>query len=202
MHSYTNIFCGLGTDADHIKNDEAFGDDHFGVEPNAASVSSTNNYCAKLSELCRVCGELSAAKFDIFGPEGCKQQLLEKIHKHLPIVVTKNDKLPLQVCFDCVTNLDVCHKLVQCCTETEKNLNHMISKEALEMSIKTLETGLDCLNHPEHVTSITEDSATNNTRITLSRVNSNKVISLQCTFISHVHNTKICFRLLKNTSKL
>jgi len=92
---------------------------------------------------------------------------MEKIHKHLPIVVTENDKLPLQVCDVCVMHLDICHKLVQCCEDTDKNLNLMISKEDLEMS--ALEMGLECLNHPELVTSITKGSATN----TLTKVNNN-----------------------------
>jgi hypothetical protein len=167
------ILYHLGFEADTIENGEALVD-KFYVDPSATRVSSTNNYRAKLNELCRVCGISSDVKFDIFGPEGCKRQLLEKIHKHLPIVVTQNDKLPLQVCDVCVMHLDICHKLVQCCADTDKNLNHMLSKEDLEESTKTLETGLECLNHPELViTRIAKSSATKATHKKLIKVNIN-----------------------------
>lgn len=139
-------------------------------------MSLTNSYCVKLNDLCRVCGKSSDVKFDIFGPEGRKRQLVDKIHKHLPIAVTKNDKLPLQVCNVCAMHLDICHQLVQCCEQAEKNLNLMISKDTT--SEKTIETGLECLNHPELVASVSDSSAINTPRPKASsNVNTNKVVS-------------------------
>lgn len=167
------IFLHLGADADTIDNAEALVDQSFYVE---SSVSLTNTYCVKLNDLCRVCGKSSDVKFDIFGPEGRKRQLVDKIHKHLPIAVTKNDKLPLQVCNVCAMHLDICHQLVQCCEQAEKNLNLMISKDTT--SEKTIETGLECLNHPELVASVSDSSAINTPRPKASsNANSNKVVS-------------------------
>jgi hypothetical protein len=109
--------------------------------------------------------------------------------------VTENDKLPLQVCDVCMMHLDICHKLVQCCADTDKNLNLMISKEDLEISMRAPETGLECLNHPELVTSITKGSATNTPKNTLTKVNSDRFKT------NMIYNQINCFRLLISASK-
>jgi hypothetical protein len=72
--------------------------------------------------------------------------------------------------------LDICHKLVECCAETEKNLSLMISKEDLDTHMEIQETGLECLNHPEHISSFSEEAAANNTQNTLSKAKANQVI--------------------------
>ncbi|XP_069671848.1 zinc finger protein 432-like isoform X2 [Periplaneta americana] len=80
-----------------------------------------------LSQLCRVCALETENLVPVFGEEGTKLQLAEKIHWHLPIEVKQDDRLPLTVCTSCISKLNCCHELTTSCLEANEKLQKLFN---------------------------------------------------------------------------
>ncbi|XP_021929235.1 zinc finger protein 585A-like isoform X2 [Zootermopsis nevadensis] len=76
--------------------------------------------------LCRVCACASEELVPVFGEKGLELQLLDKIHTHLPIMVTAEDLLPVNVCLDCIYRLEMCHEFVHGCLEADAKLREIL----------------------------------------------------------------------------
>ncbi|XP_076234968.1 uncharacterized protein LOC143179556 [Calliopsis andreniformis] len=74
------------------------------------------------SNLCRICANTSDHLIPIFEGEGLQHDLCSKIHKHLPIRISENDILPLQLCYHCAATLLAWHELLGGCLTAEKQL--------------------------------------------------------------------------------
>ncbi|CAD6231877.1 GSCOCG00001632001-RA-CDS [Cotesia congregata] len=92
-------------------------------------LDDTNIYCGEqenseinLQDLCRVCGNTNNHMVPIFGDEGLQHDLINKISRYLPINVTKNDTLPLQLCYNCASTLIAWHDLLERCLDAEQKL--------------------------------------------------------------------------------
>ncbi|XP_018402276.1 PREDICTED: zinc finger protein 260-like isoform X2 [Cyphomyrmex costatus] len=75
--------------------------------------------------LCRICANTSNHMIPIFEDEGAQHDLISKILKYLPIHVTENDTLPLQLCERCANILVAWHELSEGCLNAEKKLLNM-----------------------------------------------------------------------------
>ncbi|XP_023717919.1 zinc finger protein 585A isoform X2 [Cryptotermes secundus] len=80
--------------------------------------------------LCRICACTSEDLVPVFGERGLEMQLLDKIHTHLPIMVTADDLLPITVCMDCVYKLEMCHEFVHSCLEADTKLREFLGFSA------------------------------------------------------------------------
>lgn len=72
--------------------------------------------------LCRLCAKMSEDLVEVFGEEGKKLDLCNKIHTHLPIMVTEQDALPTSCCCSCISKLEMCHKFVVSCLDANSKL--------------------------------------------------------------------------------
>ncbi|XP_047110192.1 zinc finger protein 91-like isoform X1 [Schistocerca piceifrons] len=72
--------------------------------------------------LCRLCANVSEDLVEVFGEEGKKLDLCNKIHTHLPIMVTEQDALPTRCCCSCISKLEMCHKFVVSCLDANSKL--------------------------------------------------------------------------------
>ncbi|XP_076666147.1 uncharacterized protein LOC143367827 isoform X1 [Andrena cerasifolii] len=77
------------------------------------------------SALCRVCANTSDHLIPIFDGEGLQHDLCNKLHKYLPIRVSENDALPLQLCYHCAATLLAWHELLEGCLNAERRLLQM-----------------------------------------------------------------------------
>lgn len=69
--------------------------------------------------VCRLCAGVSEVVIPLFGKESEKERIDLKIKKCLPIVVREEDCKPKQVCFNCLSKLEVCLDLVDQCLAAE-----------------------------------------------------------------------------------
>ncbi|KAJ0173414.1 hypothetical protein K1T71_010563 [Dendrolimus kikuchii] len=74
------------------------------------------------SNVCRTCATITEYVVPIFEGEGVQNNLADKIHKHLPIQVSKQDVLPGVVCYQCASTLLAWHEMVQCCVQADAAL--------------------------------------------------------------------------------
>ncbi|XP_069672565.1 zinc finger protein 528-like isoform X2 [Periplaneta americana] len=95
-------------------------------EDDAGSWDSEDDLAILTSQLCRICAEESEDLIQCFGERGKEIQLVDKIHTHLPIMVTEDDLLPISVCTSCVKKLEVCHELVNNCLEADARLRTIL----------------------------------------------------------------------------
>ncbi|CAG5106908.1 Similar to ZNF836: Zinc finger protein 836 (Homo sapiens) [Cotesia congregata] len=122
-------------------------------------LDDTNIYCGEqenseinLQDLCRVCGNTNNHMVPIFGDEGLQHDLINKISRYLPINVTKNDTLPLQLCYNCASTLIAWHDLLERCLDAEQKLlgieERLLSKNQIDKS-DDLETVQQSVSHVE-----------------------------------------------------
>ncbi|PSN29798.1 hypothetical protein C0J52_27030 [Blattella germanica] len=83
-----------------------------------------------ISQLCRICGEASDDLIECFGDKGKEMLLVEKIHTYLPIKVTEDDLLPINVCTSCIEKLEMCHDLVEKCFDADGKLRKLLGFES------------------------------------------------------------------------
>nr|CAD7425515.1 unnamed protein product [Timema monikensis] len=86
----------------------------------------TSQMMLNTEQLCRVCSRLSKRLVPIFGERGAEMDLAHKIHTHLPILVTVNDLMPVNVCEACILKLEICHNLVKVCLEGDMKLRNLM----------------------------------------------------------------------------
>ncbi|KAG7200188.1 hypothetical protein KM043_000622 [Ampulex compressa] len=93
----------------------------------ACAVTQTDSQIKKitLSDLCRICANISDHMIPIFEGEGLQHELCNKIHKYLPIHITQRDILPLQLCYHCAATLLAWTELVEGCLGAERRLLEM-----------------------------------------------------------------------------
>ncbi|XP_074104361.1 uncharacterized protein LOC141530879 isoform X3 [Cotesia typhae] len=88
---------------------------------------------------------------NIYCDEGLQHDLINKISRYLPINVTKNDTLPLQLCYNCASTLIAWHDLLEGCLDAEQKLlgieERLLSKEQVDKS--DLETVQQSVSHVE-----------------------------------------------------
>ncbi|KAL6444826.1 hypothetical protein ACFW04_002099 [Cataglyphis niger] len=72
--------------------------------------------------LCRTCANTCDNLIPIFEGEGAEHDLSNKILKYLPIHISNNDTLPLQLCHKCAGMLLAWHELSEGCLSAEKKL--------------------------------------------------------------------------------
>ncbi|XP_046824547.1 zinc finger protein 493-like isoform X3 [Vespa crabro] len=91
---------------------------------NDNSVCNLNESLEKISwtGLCRICANVNDHLIPIFEGEGMEHALCNKIHKYLPIHISENDTLPLQLCYHCAATLLAWHELAEGCLSAERRL--------------------------------------------------------------------------------
>ncbi|XP_063242342.1 zinc finger protein 358-like isoform X2 [Bacillus rossius redtenbacheri] len=75
--------------------------------------------------VCRICANICDRLVPIFGDRAKEKGLVTKIHTHLPIMVTVQDALPVNICEDCLGKLNVCHNIVNTCLNADTTLKCM-----------------------------------------------------------------------------
>ncbi|PNF23070.1 hypothetical protein B7P43_G09813 [Cryptotermes secundus] len=89
----------------------------------------------RTESLCRVCACPSEELVPVFGQKGSELQLLEKIHIHLPIMVTPEDILPVTMCTSCICKLEMCHQFVHGCLDADIKLRTIFGLEMDELML-------------------------------------------------------------------
>ncbi|OXU26548.1 uncharacterized protein LOC100113494 [Nasonia vitripennis] len=62
--------------------------------------------------ICRLCSKMNRFVIHIYGEEGERMKLAEKINNYLPITVNANDQLPKTACLHCIERLEAHHELM------------------------------------------------------------------------------------------
>ncbi|XP_013135576.1 PREDICTED: uncharacterized protein LOC106101039 [Papilio polytes] len=62
--------------------------------------------------ICRLCSEMHRVVIHIYGHEGIRLNISEKINKYLSINVSPSDPLPKTICNNCLERLENQHRLV------------------------------------------------------------------------------------------
>ncbi|XP_066594749.1 zinc finger protein 271-like [Prorops nasuta] len=78
-----------------------------------------------LTNVCRICANYSDHLVPIFKGEGIEQELSSKINKYLPISISEDDTLPLQLCYHCTLTLITWHELITGCLNAQQRLLEM-----------------------------------------------------------------------------
>ncbi|XP_015123694.1 uncharacterized protein LOC107045829 [Diachasma alloeum] len=63
--------------------------------------------------ICRLCSKMNRFVIHIYGEEGERMKLAEKINAYLPIEIKMNDPLPKTACLHCIERLEAHHKLME-----------------------------------------------------------------------------------------
>ncbi|XP_057336947.1 uncharacterized protein LOC130675349 [Microplitis mediator] len=63
--------------------------------------------------ICRLCSKMNRFVIHIYGEEGERMKLAEKINAYLPITVKVNDPLPKTACLHCIERLEAHHELME-----------------------------------------------------------------------------------------
>ncbi|KAJ4438458.1 hypothetical protein ANN_14403 [Periplaneta americana] len=87
--------------------------------------------------MCRLCACMSTELVSVFEEKGLELQLLEKIHVHLPIMVTSEDLLPVTLCTTCIWKLELCHEFVVGCLSADTKLKSIYELENSEVGFST-----------------------------------------------------------------
>ncbi|KAK0182098.1 hypothetical protein PV327_000267 [Microctonus hyperodae] len=124
---------------------------------NTDSMNHSKN-SSKCLELCRICANSSDHMISIFEDEGVQHELCNKIHKYLPIRITENDTLPLQVCYHCASTLLAWHDLAEGCLNAEQKLieiQNELNSQGEEKLIATIPEAVPV--EPDNVKSIEKE---------------------------------------------
>ncbi|KAJ0173589.1 hypothetical protein K1T71_010738 [Dendrolimus kikuchii] len=62
--------------------------------------------------ICRLCSEMHRVVLHIYGEEGIRLSISEKISRYLSINVSRSDPLPKTICKNCLERLEDQHRLV------------------------------------------------------------------------------------------
>ncbi|CAB0031658.1 unnamed protein product [Trichogramma brassicae] len=63
--------------------------------------------------ICRLCSKMNRFVIHIYGEEGSRMKLAEKINTYLPITVNAYDQLPKTACLHCIERLEAHHELME-----------------------------------------------------------------------------------------
>ncbi|EFN79082.1 uncharacterized protein LOC105188117 [Harpegnathos saltator] len=73
--------------------------------------------------ICRLCSKMNRFVIHIYGEEGERMKLAEKINAYLPITVNINDPLPKTACLHCIERLEAHHELMEQFMFARRRLN-------------------------------------------------------------------------------
>uniref|UniRef100_A0A2A4J2C3 ZAD domain-containing protein n=1 Tax=Heliothis virescens TaxID=7102 RepID=A0A2A4J2C3_HELVI len=62
--------------------------------------------------ICRLCSEMHRVVLHIYGEEGTRLSISEKISRYLSINISRSDPLPKTICKSCLERLESQHRLV------------------------------------------------------------------------------------------
>ncbi|CAD7085212.1 unnamed protein product [Hermetia illucens] len=62
--------------------------------------------------LCRLCSEMHRTVIHIYGDQGQRHGLLEKINGYLPVTITPTDPLPKTICESCLRRVEQHYELL------------------------------------------------------------------------------------------
>nr|CAD7397050.1 unnamed protein product [Timema poppensis] len=86
-------------------------------------------WCDQLStQLCRLCANSDYCMLPIFEGDGVEQEIEMKIHKYLPIEVSKKDAVAIHICYSCSSTLNAWHLLYQNALVADEKLKKMVSR--------------------------------------------------------------------------
>ncbi|XP_011861021.1 PREDICTED: uncharacterized protein LOC105558111 [Vollenhovia emeryi] len=92
------------------------------VSSDAAEMGSTDK-AVITGFICRLCSKMNRFVIHIYGEEGERMKLAEKINTYLPITVNMNDPLPKTACLHCIERLEAHHELMEQIMFTRRRLN-------------------------------------------------------------------------------
>ncbi|PSN48478.1 hypothetical protein C0J52_11721 [Blattella germanica] len=84
--------------------------------------------------ICRLCSKMNRFVIHIFGEEGERMRLAEKINAYLPITININDPLPKTVCLPCIDRLEAHHELMEQFTWARQRLAEAKAAESSKKS--------------------------------------------------------------------
>ncbi|XP_034935788.1 zinc finger protein 329-like isoform X2 [Chelonus insularis] len=72
---------------------------------------------------CRLCSEEKIEMLEIFGEEGLRRRVAQKLRVCLPVMVYKSDPLPKQICQFCAARLDDAYEFREHCLNVYKSMH-------------------------------------------------------------------------------
>ncbi|KAI4494473.1 hypothetical protein M0802_008965 [Mischocyttarus mexicanus] len=77
----------------------------------------------KWENVCRLCSEEKIEMLPIFGIEGVRRKVVQKLRACLPVLVYKTDPLPKQICQFCAARLDDIYEFREYCLNVYKDMH-------------------------------------------------------------------------------
>lgn len=90
--------------------------------------------------ICRLCSKMNRFVIHIYGEEGERMRLAEKINAYLPITINVNDPLPKTVCLPCIDRLEAHHELMEQFTWARQRLAEVKAAENSHKSVNASQT--------------------------------------------------------------
>lgn len=87
--------------------------------------------------LCRLCSEMHRIVIHIYGEQGQKHGLVEKINGYLPITISPTDPLPKTICGGCLKRVQQHYELLQ---RVARLREHNIELKEVSMKSKLCHT--------------------------------------------------------------
>lgn len=81
--------------------------------------------------LCRLCSQIHRSVIFIYGAEGDKHKLEQKINNYLPVKIAPTDPLPKTVCEGCMNKVIQHHGMIRKIAETQKKFKKLREEEML-----------------------------------------------------------------------
>ncbi|XP_051158597.1 uncharacterized protein LOC127279976 [Leptopilina boulardi] len=97
--------------------------------------------------ICRLCSKMNRFVIHIYGEEGERMKLADKINAYLPITVNINDQLPKTACLHCIERLEAHHELMEQFMVAKQRLNKSNSLPSSSVT-KTTETSTSASSSP------------------------------------------------------
>ncbi|XP_043463715.1 uncharacterized protein LOC122499426 [Leptopilina heterotoma] len=97
--------------------------------------------------ICRLCSKMNRFVIHIYGEEGERMKLADKINAYLPITVNINDQLPKTACLHCIERLEAHHELMEQFMVAKQRLNKSNSLPSSSVT-KTAETSTSASSSP------------------------------------------------------
>lgn len=81
--------------------------------------------------LCRLCSQIHRSVIFIYGAEGDRHKLEQKINNYLPVKIAPTDPLPKTVCEGCMNKVIQHHGMIRKIAETQKKFKKLREEEML-----------------------------------------------------------------------
>lgn len=81
--------------------------------------------------LCRLCSQIHRSVIFIYGAEGDRHKLEQKINNYLPVKIAPSDPLPKTVCEGCMNKVIQHHGMIRKIAETQKKFKKLREEEML-----------------------------------------------------------------------